>query len=70
MDARNLAKEERIPCNPSLRNAMRLNCFRPISTPGAPGLNPRHELVQLARKFALSPEGIDGARFEASFANG
>jgi exonuclease I len=26
-------------------------------------LNPRHELVQLARKLALSPEGIDWARF-------
>ena len=31
-------------------------------------LNPRHELVQLARKLALSPEGIDWGRFEASFA--
>jgi len=70
MDASNLAKEERIACSPNLRNAMPLNGFRPLSTPGAPGLNPRHELVQLARKLALSPEGIDGARFEASFANG
>ncbi len=61
MDARNMAKEERIPCRPNLRNAMPLNGFRPLATPGAPGLNPRHEPVQLARK-------IDGARFEASFA--
>jgi IS5 family transposase len=47
-----------------------LNCFRLISIPGAPGLHPAHELVQLARKLALSPEGIDWDRFEAAFAGG
>jgi hypothetical protein len=40
-----------------------LNCFRVISIPGAPGLHPAHELVQLAQK-------IDWDRFEAAFAGG
>jgi len=40
-----------------------LNCFRVISIPGAPGLHPAHELVQLAQK-------IDWNRFEAAFAGG
>ena len=30
-------------------------------------LNPAHELVRLARKLALSFEGIDWGRFEAAF---
>ena len=33
-------------------------------------LNPAHELLQLARKLALSFEGIDWGRFEAAFAGG
>jgi IS5 family transposase len=33
-------------------------------------LNPTHELVQLARKLALSREGIDWDRLEAAFAGG
>ena len=57
----NLAKQERIPCPRNRTTATPLNCFRLISIPGAPGLHPAHELVQLAQK-------IDWDRFEAAFA--
>lgn len=41
---------------------MCLNCFELISIPGAPGLNPNHELVVLANK-------IDWIALEVAFAD-
>ena len=41
----NLAKQERIPCPRNRKTATRLNCFRVISIPGAPGHEPEVQCI-------------------------
>ena len=49
---------------------MKRDAFELFQSHFDPLLNPAHELLQLARKLALSFEGIDWGRFEAAFAGG